>query len=315
MKRSIPVLIVIGIAAALSAAILVASLRTDTSDVDAVTEDLPREITILVASTDLDAMTVLESDAISTEVVSSDRAPAGHLTHGVEVVGKVLATPVRAGQAFTTSLFISEGTGVQLASMLADGMRAMSISLTNYSGLEGLLYPGANVDVLATFRRSRDHSSSSEPVSMSLMRSVLVLAIEDRTIVSENLKVPGLEKIKRERRRVITLMVTPKQAELLQLATEHGTISLSMRNPLDSSRARRGFTSMNELLGGPAQLSPIRLPAPPVVTTSDPSDPGMDTGPLEPLAVWSVTVIRGGVAEVHQFAQPSTGSRAQAVSR
>jgi len=307
MKRSIPVLIVIGIAAALSAAILVASLRTGPTEADAVATETPRDVKILVATRDIEAMSVLEADAVRTETVTSDRVPQGYLTHGVEVVGKVVAVPVEEGQAFTKALFITEGTGVHLASMLAEGMRAMSVSLTNYSGLEGLLYPGAAVDVLATFGRSRGQDGSKEPVSISLMRGVLVLAIEDRTIVSENLDKTGLDKLKRERRRAVTLMVTPKQAELLQLAMEHGIVSLSLRNPTDAARAEQGFTSMTELLGN-KQVSPDRPHSFaglwPASAWSDTPPTEAADNPIAPPQMWEVTVLRAGEAEVHQFTLP-----------
>ena len=114
----------------------------------------------------------------------------------------------------------------------------MTVLLSDESGIEGLLYPGSVVDVVASFRLpSVPGTPSGQVVSATLLQGVRVLAVGTRSIVSERNEsaemVSEQHKIDRRRARLVTLMVNPEQAEALQLATEHGEISLALRNPLD----------------------------------------------------------------------------------
>ncbi len=300
MKRSIPLLIVVGLAAALCAAVLVTTLRTDRRETTTAEPEAPGEVNVLAAGRDMDAMTVLQAEDITTDLVGATHAPSDHLSHSIEAIGRALAVPVHKGQALTSDLFVTEGTGVHLASTLQKGMRAMSISLADYSGLEGLLYPGAIVDVLATFRRVGSEASRAEPVSASLMRKVMVLAIGEHSVVSDDKNMPNLGTLKRGRRRMVTLAVTPKQAEVLQLAMEHGTVSLSLRNPTDADRIRASLTGMGELYraqspseGGFAAALASAFGSPRAMAIDE---------SVESAAAWTVTILRGGVVEIKQFA-------------
>jgi pilus assembly protein CpaB len=52
---------------------------------------------------------------------------------------------------------------------------------------------------------------------------------------------------------VVTLMVTPADAERIALAANEGQIMLALRNPIDGELVRRSCTSTTELLSGNAQ--------------------------------------------------------------
>jgi len=149
------------------------------------------------------------------------------------------------------SCFIENGVAAQVAASLPTGMRAVSVSLSNDSITGGLLYPGCVVDVLASFKLSS--SERGQAISTTLLREVQVLAVRGASIVSE-------KEIEQDKSRspsnygrvTVTLMVDPKQAEALQLATENGTISLALRNPLDKSPVDTEATVLSQ--GRLAQL-------------------------------------------------------------
>ena len=53
---------------------------------------------------------------------------------------------------------------------------------------------------------------------------------------------------KRFRKLLVTLMVTIGQANDLQLATEYGTVSLALRNPLDRTPVKKDKALLSKLL-------------------------------------------------------------------
>ena len=250
MKWSVLGLVFVGVVAAGSAAILVGAVRSGGIS-SLKSEEAPSEIQVVVASESLPAMTVIEAGSVVTKKLSSTDAPEEYVSSPVQLIGKVLIVPMMEGQPFAHSCFASKSSGMQLAAALEDGMRAVSVSLTDYSGLYGLLYPGSVVDVLASFKTRSTVGNRNDALSVTILKGVQVLGVEDQTVVSAE-KGEDPEGLKGSRQRnkrwMVTVMVTTHQAQALQLAMEHGKISLAMRNPLDMTVAvDRGPTSLGKL--------------------------------------------------------------------
>lgn len=258
IRWSVIVLVILGVAAAGAAALFTASLSAQ--QIGDMTQLRAPDVEILVAKNDLATGTTVRAEHFDTKSVSRTDAPDGFYSEPTQVVGKVLTVPVVEGQALTKAVFPKEGSGAQLASMLPAGKRAVNISLSDYEGLEGLLYPGSVVDVLAYFKLDKsDHIGDA--VSTTLLQNVEVLAVENLTVGSN---ANGKEAAKRSnssstKRALVTLLVDSQQAEALQLAMKYGAVSLAMRNPTDNEELDTQATLLH---GGPlALLSEYLLPA------------------------------------------------------
>ena len=304
MKWSALVLILLGLVAAVSAAVLVAVLRGVGQEPSGELEP-PVEDRIVKAAKALPMTAGVDSGSVATETVSQAEAPPDYVSPA-EAVGKVLRVPMVEGQTFTKGCFVTEGSGQSLAGVLPEGKRAVCLSLSDYSGLEPLLYPGSVVDVLASFRvPAEDKGGGSDVVSRTLLEEIAVLAIEKATIFSAPEDGGEKSKLRRNERLLVTLMVDARQAEALQLAATYGSISLAMRNPLD-----------RELGGGRVLLSQLatetlgaRPPEPGGVpearlTTTEAGVPEArltttETGVAG--ATWNVVIIRGAASEMRSF--------------
>lgn len=237
MKWPIILLLVMGVIAAFCAAVVVTAVSTRRMANPLDTES--QQSTVLVAVRDLPALSVLTEEDFEQRSIPVTETPEGHISNSVQAVGQVLMVPISRGQGLTSDAFAKQGPGTYLAAKLTSGKRAVAISLSNYGGMEGLLYPGAYVDVLATFDMKRGNAVEGTAVSTTMLQGVQVLAIEDRAVggnassaVEEEVD-SRVDRSVSRRGRMITLLVNTRQAEALQLAMEHGTISLSLRNPTD----------------------------------------------------------------------------------
>src|SRR5262249_4211654 len=159
---------------------------------------------------------------VTVKTITRSQAPVDCVSDPVQIVGQVLTVSVLEGQALTKNCFAPEGSGYHIASTLPLGMRAMSVSLADYSRLHGLLYPGSVVDVLASFKVPSTDRRGTDVVSVTLLRSVEVLAVEDRTVTKSEEKPEKAPTGLYDRRKRVTLMVNSKQAEALQVAMENG---------------------------------------------------------------------------------------------
>ena len=101
-------------------------------------------------------------------------------------------------------------------------MRAISVKVDEVIGVAGFVVPGAKVDVVMTI------NSQEQPVSRVVVTNVQVLdrrhQVSTRSRRSDGKPVPTT---------VVTLLVTPEDAEKISLASSVGPITLTLRNPLD----------------------------------------------------------------------------------
>lgn len=259
IRWSIVLLALFGVVAALAAAVLTASLSAQ--GIQAARTPEITEVTVLVAAKDLAAMqTVTKSDVVE-KVIDVKAAPGDYYSDPAQIVGKVLSLPVIEGQTYTEDNFPVEGSGLLLASHLPKGKRAVQVALEDYSGLEGLLYPGCIVDVVASFRVDVS-TRLGRAVSTTLLQNIQVLGVQGSTVVDKHTEDEAKTESRAARNMnkslLVTLMVDSRQAEALTLAMEHGTISLALRNPGDEAIATSEATLLAE--GKLAQLAEMLAP-------------------------------------------------------
>ena len=288
MKWSVIGLMLFGVVAALSATVLVASLRADNTATQVAArepEEIPvPEVDILVAATDMPAMARVDANSLIKKTVLEEFAKPGYFSDVSQIAGRVLQLPVVTGQVLTPECFAKEGS---LAPYLPKGMRAVSVSLANHAAMVGILRPGSVVDVLVSLK------TEGEAMSVTILESVQVLAIAADTVVSSEDDGAG----DRSSRGMVTLMLTSRQAQMLQLATLHGNLLLAMRSPADDSAADRVGVRLGELL-------------PEFLAHSEPEDEPVEEPQVateqKPVR-WEVVVLRGGAKETQMVPMSHNG--------
>lgn len=229
MKWGIVILLILGLVAAGSAALLMGALSIKQPDLD----KKEPEIEVAMARKPLNAGTVITLKDITTEIVPKGELPQGNLLSPLQVIGRVLGLPVVEGQVLTETFLVTEGTGAILASNIPQGMRAFSVPITSKARPDNILiYPGCVVDVLVEYKLGRN--SKGEAVSTAMFRGLRVLAVSGDSVVKNPAEEEGNgNRGSRRGGLVVSLLVEPKQAEALHLAVENGSITMSLRSPLD----------------------------------------------------------------------------------
>jgi pilus assembly protein CpaB len=162
-----------------------------------------------------------------------------------QVVNHGLKRPVVANEPITKSN-LAEGDEAGLPPAIEPGMRAMSVKVNEVIGVAGFVVPGTRVDVIVTVRQEKDSTSCV------VVSNVVVLTAGTRYDQDEAKKqakpIPST---------VVTLMVSPTDAERIALAASEGQLMLALRNPIDGELVRRSCTSMSDLLPVIAQAKPV----------------------------------------------------------
>jgi pilus assembly protein CpaB len=135
------------------------------------------------------------------------------------IVGRGVIYPVTINEPVLETKLAPEGAGAGLAPTIPEGMRAMSIRVNNFIGVAGFVTPGTRVDILLS------GSPTGDGVEMSkvILENVTVLSAGRELDRDDPTTEAG----------VVTILVTPEDAQKLALANTQGRMQLALRNPLD----------------------------------------------------------------------------------
>jgi pilus assembly protein CpaB len=140
------------------------------------------------------------------------------------ILDRGLVAAIGENEPFTDTKLAPIGSGAGLPPSIPPGMRAMSVKVDEVIGVAGFVVPGTRVDLVVTLRGS---GQAEEPMSRTVASNVLVLTAG--TKFDQDQAKDG----KAQPSTVVTLAVSPSEAERVALASSEGKISLALRNPLD----------------------------------------------------------------------------------
>ena len=187
---------------------------------------------VLVAKKDLPAGTLLDNDSFTYQPWPKDLLDQSYFTDDnpsnvSNLAGKVVRVPLTKGQPITQSAIVGPGERGFLAAALGPGMRAVTVPITDTSGVGGFVFPGDRVDLVLTQQITSTDSGEPLKVAETILRNLRVLAVD------QNINTPNAGQANVARS--ITFEVTPKYAEKIAVAQSLGTLSLSLRSLEDSA--------------------------------------------------------------------------------
>lgn len=178
---------------------------------------------VVVAATDLDLGTELGRDDVRLINWPANALPRNAISDPNEVIGRGLIMPVIQNEPILPMKLASKGEGAGLPPAIPPGLRAVSVRVNEVIGVAGYVLPGTRVDVVATVSPSEKTADMTSKVILSNVEVLAAGTKIDRE-TDKNKPVPVS---------VVTLLVTPDEAERLTLASIQGKIQLALRNPLD----------------------------------------------------------------------------------
>jgi pilus assembly protein CpaB len=190
----------------------------------------------------------------------------GAFTKIEAVVNRGAIVEVAENEPLTESKLAPLGSGGGLPPTITEGMRAISVRTNEVVGVAGFVIPGTRVDVLVTVK---ERGAQGEPVSRAVVSNVQVLTagtrFDQEKARSDGKPIPST---------VVTLLVTPQDADRISLAASEGQIMLTLRNPLDVAPTTTNGVRMANLLAEPAApVVPKRIEGRRVVVQAPPPAP------------------------------------------
>ncbi|MEQ8710768.1 MAG: Flp pilus assembly protein CpaB [Rhodospirillales bacterium] len=276
------------------------------SQINKAPEPEPASVFVMVARQSLPRGAFFRPQVVRWQAWPDDAVPDSYILQGnvapEDLVGAVLRETVDAGQPVTRGRLVFPGDTGFLAAVLKPGYRAVTIGVSDVSGVAGFVFPGDQVDIILA-QAIKISKEVTRRATVTALEDVRVLAIDQAIDDRAGAAATG---------KTVTLEVDPKTAEAVTLLPDMGRLSLSLRSLAPDPSASAG--AMPDLAApAPAeetyQLAADRKAAAPVLNPWDLKSHTWDVE-VSPLLIRpaskksqtrSVTVMRGGNAEVQQF--------------
>ncbi|MGA9527739.1 MAG: Flp pilus assembly protein CpaB [Terriglobales bacterium] len=237
---------------------------------------------VVVAANDIQIGSRLSDHDVRLATFPQASIPPGAYSRVSQVRDRGVVMPISRGDFILPDKLADANAGAGLPSMIPQGMRAVSVRVNDVVSVAGFVQPGTRVDVLATGIHGAGENQTS-----TVLENVAVIAVGRSLLdrMTGDVQNAG----------VITLLVSPDDAQKLTLASQEGRIQLALRNPLDTRKESLNATKTSSLL--PAGQS---APAP---TESKPRVHKVveKTVPPPPPTPYQVEMIRGGKRDETKF--------------
>jgi len=219
-------------------------------------------VKIFVASTDVDINDALNSQNLRLEEWPKDRVPEGALSKLEELDNRFARQRLYAGEPIIAAKLTDSINNA--ASTIPEGFRAYAIKVSGEVVVGNLVKPGDRVDLVVFLRKNGDVPITG---TRTILRDTRVFAVNTKTERSED------DQGQTTTAQTVSLLVTPKQVELLTLASQLGTLRLSLRRPNDAKEINTDGAMVDELVDARYDK------ADPVTGTTTPT-PEVDAGNL-----------------------------------
>jgi Flp pilus assembly protein CpaB len=194
---------------------------------------------VLVAGKDININEPLDAENVQMAEWPKQQIPLGALSDLKELEGKYARVRLYPGEPILTAKIMGvDDTAGSLK--VPVGYRVVSVRVTSESSVSSLIEPGDRVDVIAVLRESR---ANPLPTAKTILKAVRVFAVNAEMGRS-------LDRDKTlDAARTVSLLLTPEQVEKLTMASDMGTIKLSLRSPDDAEVAETAGCNADKVYG------------------------------------------------------------------
>jgi pilus assembly protein CpaB len=195
-------------------------------------------VAVVVAANDIDVGAKLAAKDLRVVNVPPSAVPPGAFSNPAKVLNRGAILPISKGEFILNNKLAALNAGAGLPSLIPPGMRAVSVRVNDVVSVAGFVQPGTRVDVMSTGTQG----SGGEAQTITVLQNVAVIAVGGNLLerlTSGESNAP-----------VITLLVSPDDAQRLALASQEGRIQLALRNPLDTKKEGIGATHVSALYPG-----------------------------------------------------------------
>jgi pilus assembly protein CpaB len=218
-------------------AVMAKNMFTGASAPEANAAAVPQGPKILVARKPLGVGTIVDAESFTFQPWPKELMQQAYFAEGApdadatKLVGMVVRHAITAGQPLTRGTLVGPQDRGFLAAALSPGMRAITVNVSEASGVAGFIFPGDRVDIVLTQTVEAPNGDEGDlKASETIVRNVRVLATDQRVDSKGEDGKPVVKTFSN-----VTLEVTPRLAEKIAVADKIGSLSLTLRSLADNT--------------------------------------------------------------------------------
>ncbi len=208
---------------------------------------------VVVANANLSLGRQLKREDLTTLDWPEASVPEGSFEDPAQLVDRGLIQNVVRNEALLPSKMASKEAGAGLPPLIPQGKRAVSVRVNEVIGVAGYVLPGTHVDILTT----ANPTSRAEDITTKVVLTNVEVLTAGTRLEQDSADTKPVQVS------VVTLLVTPDEAERLTLASTEGKIQLALRNPMDTGTPYTTGIRPGMLLGMTGPRTIVRKPATP----------------------------------------------------
>ncbi|NLH46273.1 MAG: Flp pilus assembly protein CpaB [Acholeplasmataceae bacterium] len=184
--------------------------------------------TVIVATSNITPKTTITADMVKEVAVPKEYIQPNAMTDKKKVVGSIARESIISGEQITARRLVVAGKSIGFTGIIPKDKRAMTVAVTEETGVACFPKPGDFVDVVVTF----DQRELGEPVSQIVLQNLQVLATNHEVENGEGQVSNTAAKASSSttsKTNTVTLAVSPLEAAQLALSDEKGKVRLALR--------------------------------------------------------------------------------------
>lgn len=204
----------------------------------------PEYATVYVAAATIPARSLIAKADVAEVKIAKELLNPRALSDINNIVGKRAVESILEGEQFFAERLADE-SNMPLSYSIPEGMKAVSINVSEQINVANLPRPGDFVDVVASFEKEEEKTEQTTTyhprITLVLLQNVQVLALGQDIALSE-------EKLK-EAPATTTLAIRKEDVEKFVFASEYGTLRLVLRAVGDESKSEVKGTVRSDITG------------------------------------------------------------------
>ncbi len=188
-------------------------------------------------------------------------------------VGMVALAPIKKGEQILQSKVMEPGPVTGLSLQVAPGRRAISVPVSDLTGVAKLIKPGDRIDLIASLTVGSGANSKTEVKTIMQDKVILATGLKIVNELPRLFERQGKDNFIKNLRgdtnfSSITLELTPKESQdlIYILSTNPGGLYMSLRHPSDRAKSKVASSTVESVIGRSLRAPSRRsLASPPVI--------------------------------------------------
>lgn len=228
---------------------------------------------VVVATEDIKEFVNVMDTMVEVQQKPQSFVEPGAVNNPEEIIGHIAAAPIKKGEQILFTKLLQPGPETGISLQIQPTKRAITIPVSEYSGVARLIRPGDRVDIIASVDIGKGVNMKREVATIMFDVPVLATGINVVNNVPRHFEMdPNGQKIQQinlsgdTKYASITVEVTPKEAQDLTylMTTGGGNLYFTLKNPNDRAGLQRlPASSAESILGRQMVEAPAPVIAPP----------------------------------------------------